>query len=124
MIKGTSKRKPKKDVCNSTIVLEVLFQKWFPLGAKSQEKKKQAKWPQKDKRRRDNLRERFNKNKRPLNPTHVSPKKEKQPKTKTIKRTILMFQFDDDEEKKILQKRHKRQEDIAMRGNIDLQKVA
>jgi hypothetical protein len=36
MIEGTTKREPKKDVCHSTIVLEVLFQKWFPLkGAKS-----------------------------------------------------------------------------------------
>jgi hypothetical protein len=29
------------------------------------------------KRRRDSLKERFIKNKRPLNPTHISPKKEK-----------------------------------------------
>ncbi len=37
MIEGIAK----KDVCHSTIVLEVLFQKWFPLErAKSQEKKK------------------------------------------------------------------------------------
>jgi len=36
MIKGTTKREPKKDVCHSSIVLEVMFQKWFPLeGAKS-----------------------------------------------------------------------------------------
>jgi hypothetical protein len=35
MVEGTTKRKPKKDVCHSTIVLEVLFQKWFPVkGAK------------------------------------------------------------------------------------------
>jgi hypothetical protein len=32
--------------------------------------------------------------------------------------------FDDDEEKKILQKRHERQEDIVMRGNIHPQKIA
>jgi hypothetical protein len=31
MIEGTTKRKPKKDVCHSAIVLEYLFQKWFPL---------------------------------------------------------------------------------------------
>jgi hypothetical protein len=31
MIEGALKKKPKKDVCHSTIVLEVLFQKWFPL---------------------------------------------------------------------------------------------
>jgi hypothetical protein len=35
MIKGITKREPKKDVCHSAIVLEVMFQKWFPLkGAK------------------------------------------------------------------------------------------
>jgi len=39
MIEGTTK----KDVCHSTIVLKVLFQKWFPLeGAKSQENNKHA----------------------------------------------------------------------------------
>jgi hypothetical protein len=44
MIEGTTKREPKKGVCHSTIVLEVLFQKWFPLdGTKLQERKKQAK---------------------------------------------------------------------------------
>ncbi len=31
VIEGTTKRKPKKDVCHFAIVLEVLFQKWFPL---------------------------------------------------------------------------------------------
>jgi hypothetical protein len=94
MIEGTSKKEPKKDVCHFAIVLEVLFQKWFPLErAKSQEKKKHAKQPQEDKRRRrNNLRERFIKNKRPLNPIHISPKKEKQPKTRTTRRTILMSQ--------------------------------
>jgi hypothetical protein len=41
VIEGTTKRKPKKDVCHSIIILEVFFQKWFPLkGAKSQERKK------------------------------------------------------------------------------------
>ncbi len=43
MTKGIAKRKPKKDICHFAIVLEVLFQKWFPLkGVKSHEKKKQA----------------------------------------------------------------------------------
>jgi hypothetical protein len=51
------------------------------------------------------LRERFLKNKRPLNPTHISPRKEIQPKTTTTKRVILMSKFDDDEERKTLQKR-------------------
>jgi hypothetical protein len=77
MIEGTSKRKPKTDVCHFTIVLEVLFQKWFPSRAKSQKKNKHAKQPQEDKRRRDSPRERFIKNTRPLNPTHISPKKDK-----------------------------------------------
>jgi hypothetical protein len=41
MIEGTAKKEPKKDVCHSAIVLEVLFHKWFPIkGAKPQEKKK------------------------------------------------------------------------------------
>jgi hypothetical protein len=36
MIEGITKREPKKDVCQFAIVLEVMFQKWFPLeGAKS-----------------------------------------------------------------------------------------
>jgi hypothetical protein len=36
MIEEITKREPKNDVCHSTIVLEVLFQKWFPLeGAES-----------------------------------------------------------------------------------------
>ncbi len=42
------------------------------------------------KRRKESLRERFKKNKRPLNPTHISPKKEKQLKTRTTRRTIMM----------------------------------
>jgi hypothetical protein len=83
-----------------------MFQKCFPLErAKPHEKKKQAKQPQEDKRRRDNMRERFIKNKRLLNPTHISPKKEKKPKIRTIIRTIIMSQFDVDEERKTLQKR-------------------
>jgi hypothetical protein len=40
-------------------------------------KEKSAKHLQEEKRRRDNLRERFIKNKRPMNPTHIFPKKEK-----------------------------------------------
>jgi hypothetical protein len=31
MIKGTTKKKSKKDVCHYAIVLEVMFQKWFQL---------------------------------------------------------------------------------------------
>ncbi len=35
MIEGTTKREPKKDVCHTVIVLEVLFPKWFQVqGAK------------------------------------------------------------------------------------------
>jgi hypothetical protein len=78
MIVGTAKREPKKDVCHFTIVLKVLFLKWFPLeGAKSQEKKKQVEQPGEDKRKRNSMSERFIKNKRPLNLTHIFPKKEK-----------------------------------------------
>jgi hypothetical protein len=46
------------------------------------------------------LRERFIKNKRPLDPTHNSLKKEKQPKIRTTKKIVMMFQSNDDEEKK------------------------
>ncbi len=94
MIEGTTKKEPKKDVCHFAIVLEVMLQKWIPLdGAKSQERNKQAKQPQKDKRRRDNMREKFIKNKRPLNPTHIFFEKEKQLNTMTTRRIILMSQF-------------------------------
>jgi hypothetical protein len=44
MIEGITKREPNKKLCHSTVVLKVLFQKWFQLeGAESQEKKKHAK---------------------------------------------------------------------------------
>jgi hypothetical protein len=46
--------------------------------------------PQEDMKRKNNLRERFIKNKRHLNPTHISPKKRKQPKTETTKKIVLM----------------------------------
>jgi hypothetical protein len=40
MIEGIEKKEPKKDVCHSTISLEIPFQKWFLVqGAKPQEKK-------------------------------------------------------------------------------------
>jgi hypothetical protein len=39
---------------------------------------------------------------KPLNPTHISPKKEKQPETRTTKKVVMMFQFDDDEERETL----------------------
>ncbi len=40
MIEGIAKKEPKKVVCHSAIVLEFLFQKWFPVqGAEPQEKK-------------------------------------------------------------------------------------
>jgi hypothetical protein len=51
------------------------------------------------------MRERFIENKRPLNPTHIYPKKEKQLEIRTTKITISMSKFDDDEEREILQKR-------------------
>jgi hypothetical protein len=48
------------------------------------------------------LRERFIKNKRPINPTHIFLKKEKQPEIQTTRRTIMMSQFYDDEERETL----------------------
>jgi hypothetical protein len=51
------------------------------------------------------LRESFIKNKRPLKPTHIFFKKEKQLEIKSTRREVMMFQFDDDEEKETLQKR-------------------
>jgi hypothetical protein len=33
MIEGIAKKKPQKDVYHFANVLEVLFQKWFPIGA-------------------------------------------------------------------------------------------
>jgi hypothetical protein len=69
------------------------------------------------------MRERFIKNKRLLNPTHISLKKEKHPKTRTTKKVVLMSQSDDDEEIKTLQKRQRRQEDTAMKGSIHLQQA-
>jgi hypothetical protein len=57
-----------------------------------------------------------------LNPAHIFPKKEKEPETRTIRRTILMSQSDDDEEEKIaLLKRHNKHEDSTMKGNVNLQ---
>ncbi len=67
--------------------------------------------------------ENFINNKRPLNPTHISLKKEKQLETKTTRRAVLMSQFDDDEKRDTLQKKQRKQEDIAMKGNIDPQQV-
>jgi hypothetical protein len=100
-----------------------LFQKWFPLdGAESHERKKHAEQPQEDKRK-DNMKERFIKNKRLMNPTHISLKKDKHPKTRTTKIVVLMSQSDDEEERKTLQKKQKRQEDTAMKGSIDLQQA-
>ncbi len=46
MIERIAKREPKKGVCHSTIVLEVLFQKWFSIKVvEPQEKKKQNEQP-------------------------------------------------------------------------------
>jgi hypothetical protein len=44
-------------------MLEVIFQKWFPLVGEK---------PQEDRKGKESLRERFIKNKRLLNPTHIS----------------------------------------------------
>ncbi len=78
MIEGMAKREPKQDVCHFAIMLEIIFLKWFPpIGAQPQEEKKQIK-PQEDKKEKKSLKETFIKNKRTLNPSHISPKKEKQ----------------------------------------------
>jgi hypothetical protein len=75
MIEGITKRKPKNDVSHFAVVLEVIFQKWFPLERlESLERKKHAKKLQEDKRKIISLREKFIKNKRPLNLTHIYPK--------------------------------------------------
>jgi hypothetical protein len=72
-----------------------------------------------DRTRKETLRERFIKNKRPLDPTHISPKKDKQPKTRTTKRVVMMSH--DDEQREIILKRQKKQEDTTMRGNVNPQ---
>jgi hypothetical protein len=41
-------------------------------------------------RRKESMKERFIKNKRPLNPTHIFLKKEKEPKSRTSKIIVLM----------------------------------
>jgi hypothetical protein len=69
------------------------------------------------------MKDRFIKNKRPLNLAHISFKKEKQPKTKTTRRTILMSQSNDDEERETLLKRQRRQKDIVMKGNVNPQQA-
>jgi hypothetical protein len=86
MIEGITKKEFKKDVCHSAIVFEVMFQKWCPLeGVESQKRKKHVEQPQEDKRRRNSMRERLIKNKRPLKPTHIFLKKERQPEARTTK---------------------------------------
>ncbi len=89
MIEGTTKKESKKDVCHFTIILEVLFQKWFSSkGAKPQEKKNQSEQPKEEKKKKETLRKRFIK-KRPLNTAHIFLKKEKEPKTKTTKKIVM-----------------------------------
>ncbi len=58
--------------------------KWFPIQGAEPQEKKQTKQPQEDRRRKETLRERFIKNKRPLNLVHIFPKKEKQLETRTL----------------------------------------
>jgi hypothetical protein len=67
------------------------------------------------------MREKFIKNKKLLNLTYISPKKDKQIEIRTTKKIIMMSQSNDDEKREILLKRKTRQEDITMRGNIHLQ---
>jgi hypothetical protein len=42
-----------------------------------------------------------------LNPPHIYLKKKKKPKTRTLKRIVMMFQFDDDYCNPSLEKAHK-----------------
>jgi hypothetical protein len=56
------------------------------------------------------MRETFINNKRLLNLTHIYPKKEKEPKTRTLKRIVLMSQSNDDEEKETSLKTQERHE--------------
>jgi hypothetical protein len=51
------------------------------------------------------MRERFIKNKRPLNHAHIFPKNDKQLKTRTTRRIVMMSKFNDNEEREILLKR-------------------
>lgn len=48
------------------------------------------------------MRERFIKNKRPLNLAHIYSKREKELEIKTIRRIILMSQSDDDEKRETM----------------------
>jgi hypothetical protein len=63
---------------------------------------KQTTHPQEDKIKRESLRERFIKNKRPLNPTHISLKKDKHLEMITTEIIVLMSKSNDDEERKTL----------------------
>jgi hypothetical protein len=62
------------------------------------------------------MRERFIKNKRPLNFAYISFKKEKQPKTRTIRKVVMMSQSNDDEEREILWKRQRKQKGYCNEG--------
>jgi hypothetical protein len=48
------------------------------------------------------MRGRFIKNKRPLNPTHISLKKDKQLEIRITKRVVLVSKSNDDEKRKTL----------------------
>jgi hypothetical protein len=102
VIEGTTKRKPKKDVCHSTIILEVMFQKWFPLEEQSHTRKRSKQSSH------TRIREERNIWGRGLSKTKTSesytifPKKEQQLETRITRRTILMSYSDDEEEKEIL----------------------
>ncbi len=105
--------------CPKSFVLEVVSIK----RSRAIGEKKKIEQPQEDKRKKDIMRERFIKNKRPLNPTYISSKKEKQFKTKTTRRVILMSQSNDDEERETMLRRQGKYEDIVMRGSINPQQV-
>ncbi len=101
-------------------VLEVDSIRW----SKITREKEISKATSKGQKKKRQYEESFIKNKRPLNPTHICLKKEKQLKIRTTNKTILMSQFNDDEERNTQQKRQRRYENVVMKGNIDPQQVA
>jgi hypothetical protein len=87
MIEGIAKRKPKKDICHSTIVL---FSEVVSIRSRITGEEKIGIIASRRQKKKNSLRERFIKNKRPLNPTHIFPNKEKRLETRTTKRAIMM----------------------------------
>ncbi len=87
MIEGIAKRELKKDVCHSARVLEVNFKRGFHQQEQSHRRKEVARAKGGHEKKRE-FKERFIKNKRPLNPTCISLKKEKQPNIRINRKAI------------------------------------